>query len=198
MNNFKREICYLAAIFIIFAAFISCEEPIEPTVNTITLKTSSAKSFTLGLAGLGDVIIKWGDGTAIDTIKLSTTDSIYRYEYASEGAYDITITGSVTYLSVNYSNLTIVDATKCTTLEKLDCSYNKLSVLNAANCKVLKYLNCSNNNFSDKALNDLFGTLNGSAISGGKTIEIYQNAGCETCDREIARKKGWSVDEDCW
>ena len=196
MNNFKRKICYLVAILIISAAFMSCEEPIEPTVNTLTMKTSSAKNLTLGLAGTGNAAINWGDGTAIDSVKLSTTDTTYRHEYISERAYVITITGNINYLSSTYSNLTTLDATKCTTLERLNCGSNKLLTLDASKCSVLKYLDCSDNNFSAKALNDLFGTLNSSAISG-KTIEIFSNAGCETCDREIARKKGWSV-EECW
>jgi hypothetical protein len=150
----------------------------------------------LGLAGTGNVSIDWNDGTAIDTMKLLATDTIYKHEYISERAYNIKITGDVTFLSSTYSNLTILDATKCTTIEKIYCSNNKLTNLDVGNCKVLKYLDCSDNNFSTKALDDLFGTLNGSAISE-KTIEIFSNSGCETCDREIARKKGWAVG-DCW
>jgi len=191
-----RILFLLAATIIISAAFISCEEKPEVKVNEITMTTSGKKNFDIGLAGTGNVTIDWKDGTAIDTMKLSATDTIYKHEYVSERAYNIKITGDVTFLSSTYSNLTILDATQCTTIEKIYCSNNKLTNLDVGNCKALKYLDCSDNNFSTKALDDLFGTLNGSAISE-KTIEIFSNAGCETCDREIARKKGWAVG-DCW
>ena len=189
-----RTLFLLAATIIISAAFFSCEEKPGVKVNEITMKTSSAKSLSVGLAGTGKVAIDWNDGTVIDTIKVSTTDTIYRHEYVSERSYSIKITGDVTFLSATYSNLIVLDVTKNTTLEKIYCSNNKLSVLDVASCKALKHLDCSDNNFSAKAINELFGTLNSSAIDK-KTVEIYYNTGCQTCDREIAQKKRWIVGE---
>jgi len=39
----------------------------------------------------------------------------------------------------------------------------------------------------------LFGTVHSNTIAGESTIEIDGNPGTDTCDRSIARSKGWSV-----
>jgi Leucine-rich repeat (LRR) protein len=81
-------------------------------------------------------------------------------------------------------------------LKELYCGNNRLTALDVSKSVLLMFLDCSDNSFSATALNELFKTLN--AAGGNKTIEIYSNPGCESCDRSIARNKGWQVSEECW
>jgi Leucine-rich repeat (LRR) protein len=197
MKNLKRKIYYLLTATIFISS--TCEKPKEKEEpNQIIMKTATIKSVSFDMAGNNKdtITINWGDGAALERDTLSAKPRTYRHDYASEATQTITITGNVTYLYSNYSNLTRLDLTQCDVLEKLYCGNNRLSTLDASKCPVLKYLDCSDNSFSATALDKLFGTLNSAAISG-KTIERFSNPGCEDCDRTIAEKRGWFVG-DCW
>jgi hypothetical protein len=190
----RKIIIFAAATIFASAVFLACPEKPTDTVNTITMVTSSVRSVSFDVKGSGKMTIAWDDAIAPDTIQLTDTITTYQHNYSSDRAHQITITGNVTYLYANYNSLNDLDISKTTVIQELYCGNNRLSEL-VAKCAVLKFLDCSDNNLSVTAFEELFGTLNSTAFS--KTIEIFSNPGCESCDRSIASKKGWSVGE-CW
>lgn len=92
------------------------------------------------------------------------------------------------------NNLTSLDVSKNTALTTLWCDYNNLTSLDISkNTKGVLYcmLYCRYNKLTAEALNKIFTDL--PVISG--TILIYNNPGTNTCDKSIAEKKGWYVND---
>ena len=99
---------------------------------------------------------------------LSTDDDI-EHEYSNKNPHIVTIKGNIKGLSCSRNNLTSLDVSKNTKLTELDCGYN---------------------NLTSAALNQIFRDL--PQVTSG-TISIYGNPGTETCDKSIAKNKGWNV-----
>jgi len=61
----------------------------------------------------------------------------------------------------------------------------------------LAYLNLCNSQFTAAELNALFGILHSNSIvdewNRAKSIDIRNNPGERSCDRSIAKSKGWIV-----
>jgi len=98
----------------------------------------------------------------------------------------------LTGLSCDNNLLTHLDISKNMALDFLYCYKNQLTSLDVSKNKKLSHLDCSRNNFSEVALNALFKTLH-NRIKWKKSIEISKNQGTESCDKSIAKKKGWKV-----
>ena len=98
---------------------------------------------------------------------LSTYD--IEHEYSNKNPHIVTIKGNIKGLSCSRNNLTSLDVSKNTALTRLDCS---------------------GNNLTSAALNQIFRDL--PQVTSG-TISIYGNPGTETCDKSIAKNKGWNV-----
>ena len=99
----------------------------------------------------------------------------------------------LTELKCSNNRLSNLDVSYNIALTTLDCSGNQLTNLSVNNNLMLQNLDCQLNKLSAEALNDLFETLNETAMVGGKTIKIPGNPGTFTCDKSIATDKGWEV-----
>jgi hypothetical protein len=187
----------LVALIIISTAFVACkEEEGKKEKAVIKMTVTSLKTAELQISGSEEITLNWGDNTDTVTFKFSSDTLIkFRHDYTLDKSYNITIKGDVKTLNCNYNNIENLDVSKCPVLRILNCGNNNLSSLDLTKCITLTALDCSDNLFSATALNDLFGTL--PASNYVKTVEIFSNYGCESCDRSIAEKKGWHVG-DCW
>jgi hypothetical protein len=111
---------------------------------------------------------------------------------------DVSKNTVLTQLSVG-GNFTNLDVSKNMVLTSLGVSSKQLTSLNVSKNTALIYLNVENNQLTAAALNALFGTLHGNIIEEGlygypaKFIRIHDNPGTDTCDRNIAERKGWTV-----
>ena len=205
------------------AFLIACDkEPNEKgnSKNQITMVVATS-GVSLLMEGTGNMTIDWGDGTPPEPFTL-TNGSVgaaeYEHNYSSGGGHTIIIKGNVTlldcsnhylstlnvsknaaikYLMCSNNYLSSLDISKNTELTYLRCSSNELSTLDVSKNTVLEDLNCQNNRLSTNALNTLFGTLN-SNPNLRKEIWIVGNPGASDCDRSIAEKKGWIVNNDYW
>ena len=97
---------------------------------------------------------------------------------------------ALTYLDCSPNNLTSLDVSKNTALTYLSCGYNNLTSLDVSKNTALTDLSCGYNNFSASALNQIFRDL--PQVTSG-TIYMSGNPGTETCDKSIAKNKGWNV-----
>lgn len=82
------------------------------------------------------------------------------------------------------------------TLAYLECHDNQLTSLDVSKNTALTSLVCQSNKLSTATLNSLFGTLHGNVFDyAAKVIYVGNNPGTETCDRNIAKNKGWTVND---
>jgi len=91
---------------------------------------SVIKATKVCLAGSGEIIIDWGDGTSVEMYTLSSDDnnmSAFTHSYACKIVHTINIIGeNITHLLCNGIGLTSIDVSTNYVLEKLGCSDNKL------------------------------------------------------------------------
>lgn len=106
---------------------------------------------------------------------------------------DVSKNTKLTKLWCGGNNLTSLDVSKNTALTYLSCSYSNLTSLDISKNTELTDLRCRNNNFSAEALNKIFTDL--PIVKQRAPIYIGDNPGTATCDKSIAEKKGWYVDE---
>lgn len=107
-----------------------------------------------------------------------------------------------TYLEIlkcsSCKKLSSMDISKCPALTHIDFSYcDNLSSIDISYNKKLKYIHFSDCNFSTNTLNNIFQNLPQGEIwyennlKRQSTIWINRNPGSETCNTNIAEKKGW-------
>ena len=102
---------------------------------------------------------------------------------------------NLNYLSCYGNNLTTLNVSGSTLLEKIYCLDNKLTSLSVSGLAKLIYLSCKNNKIEAAALNNLFTSLNTTAVSGmNKEILIIGNPGTYGCNITTATNKQWVVD----
>src|SRR5574344_44432 len=108
--------------------------------NVITMTTSNAvgSSLQLNIEATGAVTIDGATGTyeSDEAVTYTTT------------AQTITITGDVTELACNRSQLTALDVSKSTLLTALDCEENHLTALDVSKNTALDLLYCEGNQFT--------------------------------------------------
>ena len=96
------------------------------------------------------------------------------------------------YCSEN--QLTNLDVSKNSALTSLYCYRNQLTSLDVNKNTALTELYCYNNQLSVIALNNIFGALpNLVGSSSAPTTLIGDNPGTNSCDKSIAKNKGWNV-----
>ena len=118
----------------------------EPNMNSyITLTVKKDSAIKLGFLAAAD-------GTPVRIVSGSNTQDITVNTYwYSTGSYTADTTmiiyGDIIGFgcSINRANLTALDPSHNTQLERLDCSYNNLTSLNLSQNTLLKELNCSGN-----------------------------------------------------
>ena len=176
------------------------------------------KNISISLQGSGAATIDWGDGTRKEKVKLSPDDfSTHTFKYTGKvEKRTITITGDdVTALNCSYNQLTNLNVHKNEALINLNCGDNQLTSLDVSKNLALKVLRCRNNQlksldvsanvtlnnlriqsnqFDTNDLNALFRSL--PKGKGKKTVAILGNPGINTCNRSLAEKKGWTIDDE--
>jgi hypothetical protein len=122
---------------------------------TITTDVEGTPEF-FHLAGSGNVLIDWGDGTEKTFMELEYLSELqFRYDDPSyliqhefsegSGTKTITITGRVEGVNIKNLGATALDVVEMPTLMILDCSDNNLTVLDLGGNYSLMDLDCSNN-----------------------------------------------------
>ena len=108
--------------------------------------------------------------------------------------------------SLNVSGLTTLERLLCvgtqltslnvgglTALRELYCRHNQLTSLNVNDCTVLRSLDCSHNQLSTTVLNEVFNSLPDYGMPGVCFGRAYfgNNPGTGSCNRSILWEKGW-------
>ena len=75
---------------------------------------------------------------------------------------------------------------------------NMMSNLNLTGCSSLEGLTCCQNSLDADALNELFNTLPDNSSVPTKVVSIAENDGTDTCNRDIALTRGWTVNDTIW
>ncbi|MDR3001538.1 MAG: leucine-rich repeat protein [Fibromonadaceae bacterium] len=171
-------------------------------VGGIMTMTTSLDEVTFSLAGSETVKIDWGDGS-IETKNFQNDGYIseikFQHRYQDQKPRTIKITGkNILHLDCQHLQLTELDVSKNTRLEKLNCTSNLLTHLDLSQNQSLRDVRFGKNQFTTSGLNALFGTLHSMGFwsSDGpieKIIEIGGNPGSTDCDPSIAAK-GWTVE----
>jgi Leucine-rich repeat (LRR) protein len=103
---------------------------------------------------------------------------------------DVSKNTSLVELDLDKNQLTTIDVSKNTALTVLKCGSNKLTKLDVSKNTALTDLHCDNNQFNADGLDALFATLHSNRLEY-KSIQIDGNPGAGSCNRQIARDKGW-------
>ena len=100
----------------------------------------------LMIAGSGTIYINWGDGSAVETFILASSQLTYSHYITGATTHVITVEGgSITGLSFPPCQMTNLDVSHISGLKKLDCTYNQLTSLDVSGCATLEDLKCSGN-----------------------------------------------------
>jgi len=143
-----------------------CTVRVLPSGNyiTMTLQPSQERNASVSLGGSGTADIDWGDGSAIETITLSSGGTSFSHSYSDMLSRAIIISGeNILYLNTNYlGNLLSLDVSANTVMANLICTYNGLTSLDVSSNTALTNLDCSNNQLTslDVSTNIGLTTLN--------------------------------------
>lgn len=141
-----------AALMIVVISLAGCKKDPESAetdkpANTMTMTTAISGGYLI-LAGTGKAVIDWGDGSAPDTVTLSTPDetgylTYYPHTFPDKTSRTIVIKGqNITYLDCSSMELTALDVSKNPALTELACTRNRLTSLDVTKNTALEYLNC--------------------------------------------------------
>ena len=129
------------------------------------------------------VTVDWGDGN-VDEFK---SFKVYK-DWDEDGEDEIHYVLSTDDIEHEYSNKNPHIVTIKGNIKRLNCVYNNLTSLDVSKNTELTWLYCDENNFSASALNQIFRDL--PQVTSG-TIYMGSNPGSNTCDKSIAKNKGW-------
>ena len=138
-----------------------------------------------------------GDGVLSDDERLAVTD----INIGGLGVADLTgiaFFPEVTILRAGNNQLTTLDLSPCTKLQRLYCQYNQLTGLDLSPCTQLLNVTCFNNQIGKDAMNRLFFCL--PTVSATATIVAYStaagegNAPCNAIQVKEAAEKNWNVE----
>ena len=139
----------------VFPAFWNEPNPNVPSstgTSKITM-ISQAPSVTIDIAGVGDLVINWGDGT-IENHQLFnqrfSAFSRHTHNYSGNSAHTITLSGDdILELDCYNNQLTVLDVSSAPQLTFLYCGYNQLTYLNVNSNTELTYLALMQNQIKD-------------------------------------------------
>ena len=131
------------------------------TVNQpkqITMTTARSGLVTIFAAGSGTFTIDWGDGSAVETHTLRSTNSSfwqihnrtenfrYSHYYSDASPRTITVTSkNLTHFVCVGNEITSLDVSEAPVLIELICNNNQLTSLDVSANTALRNLNCSSN-----------------------------------------------------
>jgi hypothetical protein len=132
------------------------------TLGIQTAFVGEMKNFAL--AGSGEAVIDWGDGSAKQIVTLRELRGgylflldgyeeyakyLFSHIYSAAGMKTITIIGNITGLYTGQTEAaTGIDVSRMPSLQFLDCSREQLNDLNVNNNTMLTYLSCTHNQLS--------------------------------------------------
>ena len=153
---------------------------------------SHIKTLQLNVPTLKELLCVTNELTTLD---LSPTPALKRLNCYNNFLKTLNVSQNSALEELNcYGNkLTALDVSKNPSLTSLECGSNQLTSLDVSQNNKLSMLDCSDNKLSTEALNALFRTL--CTNNNDKSIYIGSNPGTDACDRTIAEKKGWIVEE---
>ena len=140
--------------------------------NNKEINRNVANIYVTGICG--DFTIDWGDGSEIETHKLSDNPNgsknfnlSLQHDYSDANFRNITLSGeNITHLRCVGTRLTSLEVSACTALASLNCSGNKLTYLDVSECTALTSLNCSGNKLT---------SLDVSACTALIALRCYRN-----------------------
>ncbi len=144
----------------------------------------------------------WNRLTSIDVSKNAALERLNCGDNQLITFLDVSKNTALTELICWDNQLTFLDVSKNTKLRALYCNHNQLTSLDVSKNQTLVDLTVHSNKFNAVALNTLFETLHDNIINCNppfsfdeetKKIDIANNPGTETCNRNIAADKGWRV-----
>ena len=124
------------------------EIPADLGEPKIVMTTGKAVGETLSFSlNISTAYVDWGDGNIFQ----ETGTSSYQYSYSGTlvgNTVKIYSTVDTTYLNCYYNNLTALDVSKNTALDRLECGGNNLATLDVSNNTALTWLSCSKTNLT--------------------------------------------------
>lgn len=199
-----------------------CTVTVKKPAKTMTLTTAITGEVDIWLAGTGNAIIDWGDGSEPETVTLSEYvwcfNCSHRYTHIFSGTTTRTIVidgQNIRHLSCNglqltnidvtnntelvclwggINWLTNIDVTKNAALKVLECYDNRLTGIYMTKNNELERLECNDNHLTADGLNTLFGTLHANTDNNtAYSLYIGNNPGTDGCDHCLAIQNGWTV-----
>lgn len=150
-NNHNMNKYFLLTIYIITSTFCFSAEQ-----EQIFMKTSEINKISICIAGSGNIVIDWGDGTAKETHILSINNNTeelftdvtffsspfhYKHIYSDTTSREIIITGgTITHLKTVFIPLTSLDVRKSINLIQLFCGGNSLTSMDLSRNTKLTHL----------------------------------------------------------
>ena len=108
---------------------------------------------------------------------------------------DVSKNTALMFLQCAINQITSLNVSNNAVLNSLYCYDNQITSLDVSKNTILHFLQCSNNQLDTSELNILLGTLHDNIFewTDSKYIYILSNPGAYTCDKNIAKDKGWTV-----
>ena len=167
----------------------------------ITLTVAKDSAIRLGFTAAAD-------GTPVRIVSGSNTQDITvgtgwtGFANYTAGSTTMTVYGDIISFdcSSNYANLTAIDPSHNTQLERLSCDYNNLTSLDVSKNTQLTRLFCYRNNLSTEALDRLYCSLpDRTGVEAGKIYPLYESspaaevATVKATNAANATAKNWKV-----
>ena len=125
------------------SAFNTEDEKEPPPGNgRIVMMTTNAQSFAFTITAQA-CTVDWGDGTVKEYTPVNSSVS---HSYSDQTVRTVTVIGTdLTRFECNYSSLSSLDVSDCTSLTELRCNYSSLSSLDVSGLTALRTLVCNYN-----------------------------------------------------
>ena len=167
----------------------------------ITLTVAKDSAIRLGFTAAADgTPVRIVSGTNTQNITVGTGWTGFANYTA--GSTTMTVYGDIISFdcSSNYANLTAIDPSHNTQLERLSCDYNNLTSLDVSKNTQLTRLFCYRNNLSTEALDRLYCSLpDRTGVEAGKIYPLYESspaaevATVKATNAANATAKNWKV-----
>jgi Leucine-rich repeat (LRR) protein len=167
----------------------------------IELNCSQNELTSLDVSNNTELTVLQCNANPIATIDTSNLKKLKRLDCAGILNINISENTALEYIHCAYSQLTSLNVDNHYALERLFCYSNNLTKLTVSNNKKIKKIACLYNSLETDELNELFKSLpdlgkdaaDFTTWTADDLIAIVGNPGADSCDREIAKKKGWTV-----
>lgn len=164
MRNMMRQLLVVSVFLMLPMCVVCAQDTLQLTIET----APTGDTIHLSLAGGGNVVIAWGDGSAkqsyapmelyfvedgsgITATSLSGDPALH--VYAAAGKKTITVTGYITgIITGGRQAVTAIDVRQMDGLLVLDCSNEALTTIDVSENTELMTFDCSNNQLTEVVL----------------------------------------------